>query len=81
MTAWTNVLISVRPLFGITPDETTQLYPDLGLADVHGALAYDCDHVDDVRSTASEPASARAGRCTATGAAGFPWPTDCGVAG
>jgi Uncharacterized conserved protein len=40
------------------PDEITQLYPDLSLSDVHRALAYYYDHIDDFRSPASESASA-----------------------
>jgi len=39
------------------PDEITQLYPDLSLGDVHRALAYYYDHIDEFRSSASEPAS------------------------
>ena len=36
---------------GYEPDEITQLYPDLSLADVHRALAYYYDHVDEFGST------------------------------
>jgi uncharacterized protein (DUF433 family) len=43
---------------GYEPDEITQLYPDLSLADVHRALAYYYDHIDDFRSPPSESASA-----------------------
>ncbi len=43
---------------GYDPDEITQLYPDLSLGDVHRALAYYYDHIDDFRSHSSEPASA-----------------------
>ena len=43
---------------GYSPDEITQLYPDLSLSDVHRALAYYYDHIDDFRSPSSEPASA-----------------------
>jgi uncharacterized protein (DUF433 family) len=32
---------------GYDPDEITQLYPALSLADVHRALAYYDDHADD----------------------------------
>lgn len=39
---------------GYEPDEITQLYPDLSLADVHHALAYYYDHIDEFRSAASE---------------------------
>ncbi len=42
---------------GYDPDEITQLYPDLSLADVHRALAYYYDHIDDFRSSASTSAS------------------------
>ena len=41
---------------GYDPDEITQLYPDLSLGDVHRALAYYYDHVDEFRSP--EPAEA-----------------------
>ncbi|ARS91738.1 DUF433 domain-containing protein [Natrarchaeobaculum aegyptiacum] len=41
---------------GYDPDEITQLYPDLSLSDVHRALAYYYDHIDDFRSVASTPA-------------------------
>ncbi|WP_424014105.1 DUF433 domain-containing protein [Halorubrum xinjiangense] len=43
---------------GYSPDEITQLYPDLTLGDVHRALAYYYDHIDDFRSSSSGPASA-----------------------
>ena len=43
---------------GYDPDEITQLYPDLSLGDVHRALAYYYDHIDDFRSPSSKPASA-----------------------
>ena len=43
---------------GYDPDEITQLYPDLSLGDVHRALAYYYDHIEDFRSPSSEPASA-----------------------
>lgn len=43
---------------GYSPDEITQLYPDLTLGNVHRALAYYYDHIDDFRSSSSEPASA-----------------------
>ncbi|MFO8114281.1 MAG: DUF433 domain-containing protein [Halorubrum sp.] len=41
---------------GYDPDEITQLYPDCSLGDVHRALAYYYDHIDDFRSASSEPA-------------------------
>lgn len=41
---------------GYDPDEIIQLYPDLSLGDVHRALAYYFDHIDDFRSAASAPA-------------------------
>jgi uncharacterized protein (DUF433 family) len=43
---------------GYDPDEITQLYPDLSLSDVHRALAYYYDHIDDFRSPSPGPASA-----------------------
>jgi uncharacterized protein (DUF433 family) len=43
---------------GYEPDEITQLYPDLSLSDVHRALAYYYDHIDDFRSATSTSASA-----------------------
>ncbi len=43
---------------GYDPDEIMQLYPHLSLGDVHTALAYYYDHIDEFRSAASEPASA-----------------------
>lgn len=42
---------------GYDPDEITQLYPALSLADVHAALAYDYDRVDEFRSSDSGRAS------------------------
>mgnify|MGYP002280788704 CR=1 FL=1 len=42
---------------GYNPDEITGLYPDLTLGDVHRALACYDDHIDDFRSSSSEPAS------------------------
>jgi len=35
---------------GYDPDEITQLYPDLSLADVHDALAFYYDNIDEFRS-------------------------------
>lgn len=35
---------------GYEPDEITQLYLDLSLGDVHRALAYYYDHIDEFRS-------------------------------
>ncbi len=35
---------------GYDPDEITQLYPDLSLSDVHQALAYYYDHIDEFRT-------------------------------
>lgn len=43
---------------GYDPDEITQLYPGLSLADVHAALAYYYDHVDEFRAQGHESASA-----------------------
>lgn len=42
---------------GYDPDEITQLYPDLSLSDVHTALAYYYDHIDELRAP-SDAASA-----------------------
>jgi len=39
-----------------SPDEITQLYPDLSLGDVHRALAYYYDNIDEFRPTESAPA-------------------------
>jgi uncharacterized protein (DUF433 family) len=39
---------------GYDPDEITQL-PDLSLSDVHTALAYYYDHIDELRTYVSEP--------------------------
>lgn len=41
---------------GYDPDEITQLYPELSLGDVHRALAYYYDHVDEFRSAEASPA-------------------------
>ena len=41
---------------GYEPDEITQLYPDLSLADVHRALAYYYDHIDEFRTSESATA-------------------------
>ena len=41
---------------GYEPDEITQLYPDLSLGDVHRALAYYYDNIDEFRSPESAPA-------------------------
>lgn len=41
---------------GYDPDEIIQLYPDLTLGDVHRALAYYFDHIDDFRPANSAPA-------------------------
>lgn len=41
---------------GYDPDEITQLYPDLSLSDVHRALAYYYDNIDDFRSATATPA-------------------------
>jgi len=41
---------------GYEPDEITQLYPDLTLADVHRALAYYYDHIDEFRTPESASA-------------------------
>lgn len=35
---------------GMSPDEVVDAHPHLTLADVHAALAYYFDHLDDIRS-------------------------------
>jgi len=40
---------------GYDPDEITELYPDLSLSDVHAALAYYYEHVDELRGKLVEP--------------------------
>ncbi|MFB6180590.1 MAG: DUF433 domain-containing protein [Candidatus Nanohalobium sp.] len=39
---------------GYSPDEITELYPDLSLSDIHSALAYYYEHIEDLRSDLSE---------------------------
>ena len=41
---------------GYDPDEITELYPDLSLADVHRALAFYYDHIDEFRPEESATA-------------------------
>ena len=41
---------------GYEPDEITQLYPGLSLGDVHRALAYYYDNIDEFRSAESATA-------------------------
>jgi uncharacterized protein (DUF433 family) len=41
---------------GYEPDEITHLYPDLSLGDVHRALAYYDDNIDEFRSAESATA-------------------------
>lgn len=43
---------------GYSPDEITLLYPDLTLSDIHYALAYYYDHIEEFRAPPAEPASA-----------------------
>ena len=43
---------------GYDLDEITGLYPDLSLVDVHTALAYYCDHIEELRPSPSEPTTA-----------------------
>lgn len=43
---------------GYDPDEITGLYPDLSLTDVHTALAYYYEHIEELRSSSSEPTTA-----------------------
>jgi uncharacterized protein (DUF433 family) len=35
---------------GMTPDEIATAYPELGLSDVHAALAYYFDNVEEIRN-------------------------------
>jgi uncharacterized protein (DUF433 family) len=39
--------------FGMSPDEIVAIYPGLGLSDVHAALAYYFDNVDEIRNDIS----------------------------
>lgn len=39
--------------FGMSPDEIVAIYPELGLSDVHAALAYYFDNVDEIRNDIS----------------------------
>ncbi|HMG76115.1 MAG TPA: DUF433 domain-containing protein [Pyrinomonadaceae bacterium] len=39
--------------FGMSPDEIVATYPELGLSDVHAALAYYFDNVDEIRNDIS----------------------------
>jgi len=39
---------------GYDPDEITELYPELSLSDVHAALAYYYDHIDELRTDMSD---------------------------
>ena len=39
---------------GYDPDDITELYPDLSLSDVHTALAYYYDHINELRTDVSE---------------------------
>ena len=41
---------------GYEPGEISQLYPDLSLADVHRAMAYYYDHIDEFRTLESATA-------------------------
>lgn len=43
---------------GYDPDEITSLYPALSLSDVHRALAYYYDHIQEFRPTSQESVSA-----------------------
>jgi len=40
--------------FGMSPDEIVAIYPELRLSDVHAALAYYFDNVDEIRSDISQ---------------------------
>jgi len=49
---------------GMTADEIVSEYPGLGLSDVHAALAYYYDHIEEIRQEISEEATAvAAARC------------------
>ena len=37
-----------------SPDEITELYPDLSLSDIHAALAYYYENIEEFRSITSE---------------------------
>jgi len=37
-----------------SPDEITELYPDLSLSDVHTALAYYYEHIEELRRDISD---------------------------
>jgi hypothetical protein len=39
--------------FGMSPDEIVTIYPELGLSDIHAALAYYFDNVDEIRNDIS----------------------------
>lgn len=39
---------------GYSPDEIAEFYPDLSLADIHAALAYYYEHVDEFRDSMSD---------------------------
>lgn len=43
---------------GYDPDEIIVLYPALSLEDVHTALAYYYEHIEELRSSPSEPTTA-----------------------
>lgn len=40
--------------FGMSPDEIVAIYPGLGLSDIHAALAYYFDNVDEIRNDISQ---------------------------
>lgn len=42
---------------GYCPDEIAEFYPVLSLADIHTAIAYYYEHIDELRDTAPNPAS------------------------
>lgn len=41
---------------GYSPDEITELYPDLSLADIHTALAYYYENIDEFQEQFSDEA-------------------------
>ena len=51
---------------GMTADEIASEYPGLGLSDVHAALAYYYDHIEEIRREMSEEATAVAAERSGT---------------
>lgn len=44
---------------GYSPDEIVEFYPDLSLADVHAALSYYYDHLEEFRDAMSDAGDER----------------------